>query len=794
MHPAVMRIRNLPVWAVAVALAAVPRSLPAGDAKGGKEPQPVKAVVVPQVGVLGNAGTNRTARRLKLSRVDAQVHVIDAASKTGQAITADTELKLRLQPTGKAALSCEVVVPVPTGARQPRFEEAPSVRAKYSGKLSTLQTGTSNTAVLPNDASRVYCRNATAQSRQPSLLEFYGYDFVKTPAVQLAPGKPQSVGVRYRQKLSAQDNRVDFLIPKSELLSYRVPWSISATIRSKRRIATVYSPSHPIRWKRDARSGDVAVAVQGNATVEPGPFRLSWLYETGGVSGSVVAFPPREGRDGYFLLLLAVTENVPKTEVPRREVTVVLDRSASTAGKRLNELRGITGTVLDDLRPGEKFNIVAYNSTVDTFRHAPVSNTAQTVNAAKTYLKRLDARGGSNIHDALKTSLAQPASSGFVPIVLFFTDGLPTSGTTEERAIGKLVETANTAGRRVYTFALGVDLNSPLLQRIANDTRGEATYVLPAEEISRKVGPVLRQLQYPVLTDPRLSVASEGPAKQAAAIHHVIPHRLPDLFAGQRLLVVGRYRGSRPIRLQLSGKYLGKPKSFTFAIDPRQASTEHRYLPRLWAGRRIAELIESIRQSGASLKPPYAVRTQRTNPKLPAWSKEILELTAEHGVITEYTAFLTSNTGRWGIHQSDVYQQALANFASRAQRTRGGYGAVNQEFNGNAMKGQSRLNPRNRYLDNNMAPVQTNGVQQIGNSTYFLQGATWVDGRLLKQRRVPSAQKTVRFGTPGYNALLKRLARSGDQGALGLDRAVLMQQDKKAVLVVPPSAASRAKR
>ena len=91
----------------------------------------------------------------------------------------------------------------------------------------------------------------------------------------------------------------------------------------------------------------------------------------------------------------------------------------------------------------------------------------------------MTARGGTNIHDALLEALRQPPAEGTLPIVLFMTDGLATVGQTSEAAIRELARKGNPHQRRIFTFGVGVDVNTPLLEKIAYESRATTTFVLP---------------------------------------------------------------------------------------------------------------------------------------------------------------------------------------------------------------------------------------------------------------------------------------------------------------------------
>ena len=177
----------------------------------------------------------------------------------------------------------------------------------------------------------------------------------------------------------------------------------------------------------------------------------------------------------------------------QREVTLVIDRSGSMAGPKMDQVRAAALQVIEGLADGESFNIIDYATTVERFATKPVVKNRETVLKARRYLANLRPTGGTNIHDALVEALGQPATKGALPIVLFLTDGLPTIGNTSEVAIRTVVQKGNPHKRRLFTFGVGADVNVPLLDRVAETTRATATYVLPKEDVEVKVGRVFQK-------------------------------------------------------------------------------------------------------------------------------------------------------------------------------------------------------------------------------------------------------------------------------------------------------------
>jgi Ca-activated chloride channel homolog len=232
-------------------------------------------------------------------------------------------------------------------------------------------------------------------------------------------------------------------------------------------------------------------------------------------------------------------------------------------------------------------------------------------------------------------------SSGFLPIVLFLTDGLPTVGQSSEKAIRELATKGNPQHRRIFAFGIGLDVNTPLLDKLAVESRAASTYVLPKEDIEVKVAQVFRRLSGPVLMDPALRVANDQGGPAYGRVHDMIPGRLPDLFDGDQLIILGQYKGEEPLRFELKGEDGERTRTFRFRFDLSKASTRDAFVPRLWASRKIAVLTDAIRDLGSDRGPTVALRADHSrDPRMTELVGEVIRLSKQFGVLSEYTAFL----------------------------------------------------------------------------------------------------------------------------------------------------------
>ncbi len=106
----------------------------------------------------------------------------------------------------------------------------------------------------------------------------------------------------------------------------------------------------------------------------------------------------------------------------------------------------------------------------------------------------------------------------------------------------------------------------------------------------------------------------------------VYPTPLPDLFAGTQLTLVGRYRGDASnLSFTLKGQVNGTEQTFVYSglNFPGRAGGEA-FIARLWATRRIGDLLNSIRLNGEN--------TELVD--------SVVKLSVRYGIITPYTSFL----------------------------------------------------------------------------------------------------------------------------------------------------------
>ncbi len=474
--------------------------------------------------------------------------------------------------------------------------------------------------LLEADKAREQYEAIVRRMKDPGLLEFMGTRMLKARVYPMEPNADVKVALRYTQAVRSDAGLFHFRYP---LRSARpeagriAQLALRAKVRSDTPVKLFYSPTHPVDV---VRHGD-REAVGGFEAADTLPerdFDLYWSLDRADVGVSAASYRP-PGEDGYVLLAIAPDVSVDDRRVEPKDIVFAFDKSGSMAGDKLRQAKEALVYCLDRLHRDDRFGVLAFSTDVDALTDGLAAVTPETVGAAKARVEALEARGGTAIHDALEQALGLAAADGErLAMVVFLTDGKPTVGPADADEILAAAAKANTGKARVFAFGVGYDLNTDLLDRLATDNGGTQQYVGEQEDIEVKVSSFYEKIAQPVLS----GVAVEA---QGVELRDVYPRRTPDVFAGGQVLLFGRYRGGGRGTVTVRGKAQGREQTFTCEAD-FDGNDRHRFLPPLWAHRKVAFLLEEIRLRGRNRE----------------LEEEVVALGKRYGILTPYTSFLAT--------------------------------------------------------------------------------------------------------------------------------------------------------
>jgi len=584
--------------------------------------------------------------------------------------------------------------------------------------------------ILEADQARHIYEDIVRRRRDPALLEYVGRDAVQARIFPIPPGEERRVELSYTQVLPLENGLVRYVYPlDTERFSARPleECAIRVEVRSPQPIRAVYSPTHQDRIfiQRDGEFR-ATIGYEEQDVLPQRDFELVYTVNPELVGVNLLTYR-EEPEEGFFLLLLAPAVEVGEEQVQPKDVLVVLDTSGSMEGEKIRQAKDALRYALEHLNREDRFNVLAFSSGLQPY--ALDLRPASEADEAVEWAQGLDALGGTDINRALLEALAQ-VNPRRTTVLIFLTDGQPTEGVTDVEQVLANVEAAAGSGVRLFPFGVGDDVNTVLLDTLASELRGATGYVRPDERIDEEVSSFYARVSIPVLTD----IALDFDGVLAAEIY---PEPLPDLFAGQQLIVVGRYRGDGPARIALIGQVEGREQEFVYEGNFRSQGGDD-FIPRLWAARKIGYLLTQIRLHGEQEE----------------WVEAVVELSGRYGIITPYTSFLI---------QEDLFTEAGRQDAAerlKAMPTPAAAGAPAVEL----AEEEADLRAADTVGEEMMSEEAAEVVRHLGSRTFVLREEVWIDTRYD-----PDAMELVAigFGSESYFELLRSRPEWGAYLALG---------------------------
>jgi len=608
--------------------------------------------------------------------------------------------------------------------------------------------------VLKRDEARQIYEKIVRERRDPALLEYVGRNAFQARIFPIPPGGERRIELEYRQVLAMDNGLVEYTYPlNTEKFSPRPleEVTVNVTVHSNEPLKAIYSPSHDLAIER--RGDHNATVGYEETDVKPDrDFVLYYTVSPEDVGLNLLSYKPDGRGNGFFLLLAAPKVEIDTHEVIAKDLILVLDISGSMRGEKLEQAKEALGFVLDNLHDEDRFNIITFSTSTSHYARGLVA--ADEWGEAHDFVGRLEATGSTDINRALLEAL-EMVEAERPTIIIFITDGLPTTGEVDADRIIENVGHAAPQNVRIFPFGVGYDVNTTLLDTIAQNHRGASGYVRPEESIDEKVSAFYAKVSTPLLSNLEIDF---GPID----VEDLYPYPLPDLFAGTQLVVVGRYRQGGDTSITLQGEVNSQPQSFRYnKVSLREQGGEE-FIARLWATRKIGYLLQEIRLRGEDQE----------------LVDEIVELSIRYGIITPYTSFLVEETeralreeGRQEIAEEVVVQAtAMPLPAAGAQ-------AVDRSSSEKALSGAEAPAAPAPLPGLGGAATDSYGyeispVRYVGDKTFVLNNEVWTDTLFDPDKMTPVP---VSFGSDDYFALIAGRPEWGRYFALGDHLIVVLE-------------------
>ena len=662
-------------------------------------------------------------------------------------------------PTGQR-LEGTYLFPLPAGAAIDRFT------MDIDGKEMAAE-------LLDADKARAIYEEIVRKARDPALMEYVGRGALKVRVFPIEPNSRKRIQLKYTQLLKADAGTVRYMYPLNTEKFSSAPLrnvAVKVELRCSDPIKSVFSPSHAVEVTRKSER-EATVGFEAKDVKPDTDFELYFTPQPGDAAVGLTLLTYRDGKAdplgsdaGYFLLLASPGFANDAARVLPKDIVFVLDTSGSMAeGGKLEQAKRALRFCVTNLNDADRFEIIRFSTEAQPLFGGLADANPGNRDKARAFLDTLKPIGGTAIHDALTASLQSlerskddPHHQGRPRFVVFLTDGRPTLGqTNEDTIVADLTKRAADQDIRLFSFGVGTDVNTHLLDKLTEIMRGYTTYVLPEEDLELKLSGFYGRIAAPVLANVKLGVTGDGVELQSL---YPRPAEMPDLFRGDQLVVAGRYTGSGAATLQLTGRVNGEVRTFERRVElPADDAVKHAFLPRLWATRRVGYLLDALRLHGETKE----------------IKDEVTQLARHYGIVTPFTSYLILEdeaargvpVAQRSLRELEATPAAAGTPAPREAfadmaTAKSGRPAVTSAASNGMLKSAGQADAyraANAAAEPGSGKLYEQGASQtrfVNGRAFFQNGSQWVDTQVQAVKDARPVQ--VRFNSPEYFELARR--------------------------------------
>ncbi len=397
--------------------------------------------------------------------------------------------------------------------------------------------------------------------------------------------------------------------------------SLSVGIDAGVPITSIRSELHPIDVRKNGARA--TVKLKDENTLPNRDFILRYAVAGGEIQSGVLL--QRDGKGGYFSLVMQPPARPKSDQISPRELVFVVDQTGSQGGWPIEKAKETMRYALDKLRAGDTFQVLGFNTGVYPCFDKPVKPTAANLKKARAFINGLQAQGGTDILQALQAALKIPLDRDRLRVVVYLTDGFVNNDMTVVDYLRK-----NRGTTRVFTFGMGNSVNRFLLDNMAREGRGEAEYVTVdpqgtrpdnADEAQDAVARFYQKIATPVLIDPQVDWGN-------LPVTDMQPQIIPDVFENGPVVVTGRFSKPAKGTVMLRGWAGGKRVTQRVAVDFGAAKADNPALEALWAREKIEQLQAQDYQGAQNNNPDAKIKEQ------------IVQTALDHHLMSQWTSFV----------------------------------------------------------------------------------------------------------------------------------------------------------
>ena len=376
---------------------------------------------------------------------------------------ATTHVTQEFQNSTNQQLECTYIFPLPKNAAIRGFS------MYIGGKLQDGQ-------LVEKEKARQVYEEIVRRTRDPGLLEYMDGNVLRMRVFPVPANGTQKIEIEYSEMVPMDSGLAEYVFPlKLGAKASRTldDFTVAVKIKSKSPIKTVYSPTYEVGVSHPSDHEAVA-GMEAKGALLDRDFQLFYTVGDKDFGLSLMTYRPDPEQAGMFVMLLAPKSEINAADRMSRDLVLVLDTSGSMRGAKLDQAKKALKFCLDKLEKKDRFAIVQFSTSAETYADGWTDASEDNLKKAAEWVNKFEAAGGTSISGALGKVFALKYDEARPATVIFVTDGQPTVDVTDPEKILGTVKENNKKGLRIYTFGVGDDVNTKLLDRMANETRRPA--------------------------------------------------------------------------------------------------------------------------------------------------------------------------------------------------------------------------------------------------------------------------------------------------------------------------------
>ncbi|CAC5406697.1 unnamed protein product [Mytilus coruscus] len=242
--------------------------------------------------------------------------------------------------------------------------------------------------------------------------------------------------------------------------------------------------------------------------------------------------------NGYFVHLFAPRDIKP---LPK-DVMFVLDRSGSMSGRKIKQLKEAMKLIIEDMKPEDRLNILFFDNKFDWLSKTEMlEGTKVNFDKANRFIEPITARGGTNINSAVTDGiklLTKHLDTNKSSIVMFLTDGRPTSGEVQQSNILKNVKTENEARLSIFSLGFGNNVDFNFLKQMSAQNNGFSRRIYEDSDASLQIKGLYSEISSALLKNVTFNYVGD------IDMNTLTQTLYPSYFGGSELIVAGQIKSN----------------------------------------------------------------------------------------------------------------------------------------------------------------------------------------------------------------------------------------------------------